>query len=242
LELLSLLCKRRDPAGVRELSRETNWSRSTIQRLLAGLGNAGFVRQNADGQYLVTQRIVSLAQDVLDGIRLSEVAMDVLRDVGRESGETATLYVLEGTERVCIASVESRLQPRDVVGVGVRLPTRVGAAGKLLLAFHQDKSVLAHVERHESRASLAKWRAELKKIQAAGHAESHGERLPGLSSVAAPVVDGTGAVVAALNLSGPTTRFGKDQIQRHIALATAAARRLSNELKLGRVREGRIGL
>jgi len=242
LELLAGLCTRREPAGVRELSREVKWSRSSVQRLLGGLVTAGFVRQNEDGRYLVTPRIVSLARHVLDGIRLSEVAGEILREAARESGETATLYVLEGAERVCIATVESTLQPRDVVPVGTRLPTQVGAAGKLLLAFQEHPPVPSSSPRPGRRLSAAQWRAALAAIRAAGYAESHGERVPGLSSVAAPVLDGTGAVVAALNLSGPTTRFGKGHLAAHIGAVKTAARRLSDELKLGRVREGRIGL
>jgi IclR family transcriptional regulator, KDG regulon repressor len=242
LELLGLLCRRHEPAGVRELSRECNWSRSSVQRLLTGLVAAGFVRQDENGQYVITPRVVSLARHVLDGIRMNEVAAEILGDLEKQSGETAALFVLEGFERVCIATVESKLHPRDVVAVGARRPAHLGASGKTLLAFQGEKIQPPAQPPPASRTKVARWRSELKRVRTAGYAESHGERVPGLSSVAAPVFDGTGTVVAALTLSGPTVRFGKERVKRHVALVKAGARRLSDQLKDGRVREGRIGL
>jgi len=191
---------------------------------------------------LVTPRIVSLARHVLDGIRLNEVSADILNAIARQSGETAALFVLEGSERVCLATVESKLHPRDVVAVGARRPAHLGASGKTLLAFQGDEVSPQTYPPPASRTKVAKWRAELKRVRVAGYAESHGERVPGLSSVAAPVFDNTGTAVAALALSGPTLRFGKERVKRHVVLVKTAARQLSDQLKFWRVREGRIGL
>jgi DNA-binding IclR family transcriptional regulator len=114
---------------------------------------------------------------------------------------------------VCIAAVEARHELRPFIQLGRPLPLRAGAAGKLLLAFADDDVQRLEVRRAKADAESfpnapgARLAEELDRIRAERWATSVGERESGVSAAATPIVDSRGRVVAALCISGPTTRL-----------------------------------
>src|SRR5581483_10131489 len=113
---------------------------------------------------------------------------------------------------------------RHVVRVGDELPLWAGASAKVLLS-DAPEALLARVARRSPGgdrhlATLREWTAAARRD---GYAVSHGEREEGLSAVAVPVTGRSGAVVAALALSGPTLRFTADRVPEFAADLKAAA-------------------
>ncbi len=129
-------------------------------------------------------------------------------------GESVHLYVRDNDTRMCIAAVEARHELRPFIQLGRPLPLRAGAAGKLLLAFADDETQrleLRRARRAMRRASRTRRapasREELERIRAERWATSVGERENGVAAAATPIVDSRARVVAALCISGPTTRL-----------------------------------
>ena len=130
---------------------------------------------------------------------------------------------------MCVSPSRSRPAPlRHVVQVGDELPLWAGASSKVLLAYAPD-ALLARVarrspagERHSG--ELREWAAVARRD---GYAVSHGERDEGLSAVAVPVIGRSGAVVAALSLSGPTLRFSAERVAAFTTDLKQAAARMS---------------
>jgi DNA-binding IclR family transcriptional regulator len=121
-----------------------------------------------------------------------------------------------------------------VARVGERMPLYAGASGKTLLAFLQPerreeilKGLRLEKLTNKTIVDIQGLRDELAAIQKRGYAISQGERVEGASSVAAPVFDASDRVLAAINISGPTTRFTKQKLQSYADLLVHATSRLS---------------
>ncbi len=125
---------------------------------------------------------------------------------------------------------------RPFADVGAPLPLHQGAAGKVLLAWlpraEREALVAASVARFDSDQSFDPHRlyAELEQVRAVGWAASDGERVPGVSAIAAPIFDAAGRVAGALTLVAPSARLSDEQRARYIPLVCEAARRTSHDL------------
>ena len=151
-----------------------------------------------------------------------------MRELGAKHRETVNLYVLRDTSRVCVAQQESPRPLRHVVQVGDELPLWAGASAKVLLSDATD-ALLARVARRSPDGdshleTLREWAAAARRD---GYAVSHGEREEGLSAVAVPVTGRSGAVVAALALSGPSLRFTPERVAEFAADLKVVGARMS---------------
>jgi DNA-binding IclR family transcriptional regulator len=206
------------PLSLAALVSATGLSRPTAHRLAAALEAHRLVGRDEAGRYRLGLRLLGWAGAVRVELALVEAARPVLEALRDETGESAQLFVREGDARLCVAASERPAGLRDTVPVGAVLPIDRGSGGKVLLAFGPES------------ASLAAGRfpavdvGELEAIRRRGWADSVAEREDGVCSVSAPVLDSAGAVRAALGVSGPINRLGR-QPGRHLAAPVLAAAR-----------------
>src|SRR5690606_8883359 len=121
--------------------------------------------------------------------------------------------------RVCVSAVEGNYELRHFTEVGKPLPLSVGASGKLLLAF-ADAGTRANEMRRVAKEpltprapSLDELGAQLEEIRASEWAVSFGEREEGLAAAAVPIRNQAGVILAALSVSGPTTRLTAERLE-----------------------------
>lgn len=166
-----------------QLVHATGISRATAHRLAVALEDHGLLRRGDDGRFTLGLRLIGLGHAAAAGWPLAEAAGPALEALREATGESVQLYVRDGDHRTCVVSLESPHELRTIVAEGARLPLAVGSAGRLLCG----------------------------EVPAVGWTASVEERAPGVASVSAPVVDGrTGAIVAAVGISGPLGRLGTD--------------------------------
>jgi DNA-binding IclR family transcriptional regulator len=132
--------------------------------------------------------------------------------------------IADGDVRRCVAAAERLTGLRDTVPVGAELPMTAGSAAQVLLAW-EDNSAVADVT---ARARFSP--AVLTTVRRRGWASSVAERETGVASVSAPVFDPSGAVVAAVSVSGPIDRLTRQPGRLHAAEVVAAGRALSRSL------------
>ena len=120
------------------------------------------------------------------------------RTCATQTGESAQLYVRDGDHRVCVAAAERPAGLRDTVPIGARLSLVAGSGAKVLLAWADPTDWPSGADG-----------GALRTVRTRGWAASVAEREAGVASVSAPVRDGSGAVVAALSVSGPIDRLGR---------------------------------
>lgn len=224
------------PVRLGHVSSALGLPKSSAHRLLSELSDLGIVRRTEDGRYSLGHRLLywgAAAAHSFDLRGLAEPSMRSLRD---ELGESVHLYVREDDARICIAAVEGNYSLRPFVALGRPLPLTSGAAGKLLLAFAEEDEVDNILEAAggpvaSDALSLAR---SLESIREQRWATSAGEREEGVSAVATAIVDSVGRVVAALSISGPSTRLTSDRLEELRAPLMACALRVSTLVQSGK--------
>lgn len=182
--------------SLHELSLTTGFYKSTILRLTVSLERFGYLRRREDGRFELGPACARLAQARGGALDQSELLQKAIRSLAYSSGETASFYVRDGAERVCLFRENSSQSIRHHVDVGDRLPMDKGAAGVVLLAWGGEPG-----ERFE-------------RVRQEGYALSLGDRDPDAAAISAPLFDAHDKLLGALTISGLRSRFTSEAIQR----------------------------
>jgi len=214
------------PLSLAGLVEATGLSRPTAHRLAAALEAHRLVGRDGAGRYRLGLRLLGWAGAVSTELGLVEAARPVLEALRDETGESAQLFVRDGDSRLCVAASERPAGLRDTVPVGAVLPVDRGSGGKVLLAFAADGAggVAGRYPGVDP--------AELDTIRRRGWAASVAEREEGVCSVSAPVLDAAGRIHAAVGVSGPVNRLGRQPGKRLAGPVVAAARELERRAGL----------
>lgn len=229
-DLLARVVRSEGPVTFTELAAATGLARSTTSRLLSALERADLLSRDDGGRWGPGALFDLYATRRSDDDTLVEGADATMRALGDLTGETVNLGVARRGTVVQVAQVDSAyfLGSRDWVGTDV--PAHCSALGKVLYA-HGALPVPKGPLEALTPASVpngAALEAQLAGIRQDGFATTVDELEPGLTGVAAPVRR-HGAVVAALGVSGPTSRLAAD-LRSTGALVAAHARALSVRL------------
>jgi IclR family transcriptional regulator, acetate operon repressor len=206
LALLTSFDGDRVELGVTEMAQSIGVHKSTASRLAAALERAGLLARHGRRYRLGPEviRLGTLALRSFDMVASVQPAMDKL---SQQTGETINLAVPYGTDILNVAEVPSTYILSCSGGwIGRRTKPHAVANGKVLLAYGA-LDLPRRLERYTDQTittseALA---AELAAVRRNGYATAVAELEEGLVAVAAPVLDGTGACVAALSISGPAT-------------------------------------
>jgi DNA-binding IclR family transcriptional regulator len=212
--LLTEVVHSADPMTFSGLSAATGLAKSTTSRLLLALERNGLVRRDDHGRFLPGEMFVSFAWRGSAEAGLVAVAQPFLERLGKATGETINLGVAGNGMVEPIAQVHSTYLIGGTNWIGVSLPLHCSALGKVLLAYGTAQLPADELERRTDKTitSEAALRADLAGVRTCGYAVTDEELEPGLIAVAAPVRGYDGAVVAALSVSGPTTRMTRDRV------------------------------
>ena len=238
-DLIDCLGQAGEPVSLAYVRSALDMPKSSTHRMLSELAALGIVRRTEDGRYSLGPRLLywgEAAAETFDMRALAEPPMRRLRD---ELGESVHLYIRDQDTRICIAAVEARHELRPFIQLGRPLPLRAGAAGKLLLAFADEDVQRLELRRARAdgeqlpTAPGARLAGQLDQIRAERWATSVGEREDGVAAVATAVQDSRARVVAALCISGPTTRLTAARIEEMREPLQECAAEVSRLLRRG---------
>jgi DNA-binding IclR family transcriptional regulator len=181
--------------------------------LAASLIRYGYLARDVDGRFRLGPSLWRLGSIYRRGFELGEAIRPELRALAAATGETASFYVRDGDERLCLYRENSRHEVRHHLDEGSRLPLDRGAPAHILRAWSGAADLSATPAAAEARK--------------AGFYISVGERSPEVSAVAAPVFGAGRALRGALTVSGLTSRFGPAAREAAAQMVVSAARRLS---------------
>lgn len=232
-----LMCfTKKDDLGLTEIAAEIDLHKSTVYRLLNTLEEKGFVIRNPlTEKYRLGLKIWELSAHLShtdDPAVLLLPQMEKLRDC---LGETVSLYLRDGTDRLRIQAVQSNQAIRRVAPVGARLPLFVGASSKVLVAYAGESVLQAVLDGPDWPESVDRdaYVKQLQEIRERGYAISYEEREPGASAVAAPIYDRSGKIAAALSLSGPVSRLSPQKLHEYGPILIEAAREMGMMIHTG---------
>ena len=215
-----------------DVAKATDLTRATARRFLLTLAELGYVR--ADGpMFSLTPRVLDLGYSYLSSLSLPEVAGPHLEALTKQVNESASVSILDGTDIVYVARVPvSRIMTVSIT-IGTRFPAFATSMGRVLLAGLSPGDLddyLAKVDltplTGRTIASTDALRQELSRVRTAGFCVVDSELEEGLRSLAAPIRDRAGKVVAAANISTQTARYTAAAIRKDLVpalLSTAEA-------------------
>ena len=234
--ILEEIARSREGISLANLSSRVGLHNSTTFHLVKTMVSLGYVRQLKDKRYRVGRPLFVLAANALDDVEMVSLAMPILEDLSRETGEAGHFAVRMGDAVVVIARTggSGAFQLTDRMGV-VR-PAHCTALGKIILAALRPEQLELFFKRAELKAHTAKsitdvaaLRREIDDVRRAGIAFDDGEFDPELRCVGVPVKDFSGRLIGAIGISGPIWRLSIQALQSRAKLVEAAAARLSAE-------------
>lgn len=221
-----------------QLSAHLELTRPSLYRILRNLEARGYVRQDPQTKrFRLGLRTWELATTAVNEMGLQRALRPELQALVENTGEQATLWAYDHGDAFVLERVESPHRVRSFTPLGTCEPAHLLASGRCLLAFQDEQEiarVLGQLTETELRSTFPEGAsARFERLRAQGFDVSRGDRSPDLYAVAAPVRDYSGGVVAALAISGPSTRFGDsvmDAFAKDIAeRARAASRQLGHQ-------------
>jgi DNA-binding IclR family transcriptional regulator len=211
------------PHSLAELVAATGIARPTAHRLAVALEHHRLVSRDLTGRFILGKRSGELASAAGED-RLIAVAAPALAALRDATSESAQLYRRQGDVRICVAVAERLSGLRDSVPVGSALTMQAGSAAQILLAWEDSGKI------HRGLTNARFTAAQLAADRRRGWAQSVGEREAGVASVSAPVRGPNGKVIAAVSISGPIERLGRQPGRVHAAAVVATAARLTEHL------------
>jgi DNA-binding IclR family transcriptional regulator len=239
LLVLEILANEARPMSVAELAKHLALTRSSVFRLAYTLLHMGFIEELPDSKLLTLgPRVLNIGYAYLASKDLIEIArpeMEALRD---RTSVSSHLTILDRREILYLACIQTRSGFLSTMNVGTRLPAYGTPMGWLLLS-ELPARALAEVFPESTFAPLTEQtprnvRELSERIATAlaqGYAVSHGAVEPGGSSIAAPIRDRSGRIVAAVDVSAPDSAFDLAQFDtRDVGAVVDTARRISSRL------------
>lgn len=222
-----------------EVATRVGLSRATARRFLHTLVELNYVR--TDGRtFVLTPQVLRLGTAYLSGLGLPQVAQPHLERLSTEVGESTSAAVLDGDEIVYVARVATRRIMSVGITVGTRFPAYATSMGRVLLAGLAAPDLDAYLARADLRAlapgalhDVRALRDELDRVREQGWAAIDQELEPGLRSLAAPIIDADGQVVAALNISAASSPAGiAELVEASLPPLLETADKVSTDLAL----------
>jgi IclR family pca regulon transcriptional regulator len=235
LAVIQAFSERQRELTVSQISAKTGFSRAAVRRCLHTLAKLGFAASDDSRYFHLRPRVLALGHSYISSMPLAAMAQPILENVSHILHESCSIATLDRTDIVYIARANvTRIMSIDLV-VGSRLPAFCTSMGRVLMADLPAEKLdefLARVEfkRYTVRTvvNAEKLRQILRLVQRNGYCIVDQELESGLRSMAVPIRDSAGRVVAALNVGAHAQRVSIQDLQiRFLAHLESAAQELS---------------
>jgi IclR family pca regulon transcriptional regulator len=201
-----------------EVARRTGLTRATARRLLHTLANLGYVEQQ-NATFVLLPKVLDLGYSYLSALRLPDLAIPVMEDLVVSIRESSSMAVLDGHDIVYVARVPTTRIMTIALALGSRLPAYATSMGRVLLSGLSRPDFdryLSEVQLKPLTSRTVDTTSQLREIidetRAKGWCLVDQELEDGVRSIAAPIVNNHGRVVAALNVSCHASRSTVDQM------------------------------
>jgi IclR family KDG regulon transcriptional repressor len=214
------------------LSQRTGLPKSTVHRILVILAEEEVLTSLPGKGYVLTPKLLSLGLKGLGHKQLLDVAIPVIRSISERTRETVSLNIICGSERICVYKVEGEHLLPGNIRIGDRGHLLKGAAGKVIAAGLSspelmriiDKSVAAGMI---SVAQVPEILIEMENIRSRGFATSVEERFPGCASIAIPLLDINGQIMASMSISTVPEKIRDTEVEDLVKILVASASEIS---------------
>ncbi|MBP1764005.1 MAG: yagI [Firmicutes bacterium] len=243
IDVLLLLQNEGREMGVTEIAKRLGMNKSTIHRILSTLDSRDFVQQNSEtGKYWLGLRLYSLGMTIADKLPLKVIAAPYLKALSEKFNEGVHMAVLDRSfnlfpKILIIDKIQTQQLLSFTPPIGSGSTCNSSGMGKCLLAFCPDEYLRRYIGTPLPRLTkntITEWPEflqEMKHIREDGYAIDQEELEIGLTCVAGPILNRKQEIVAAISLSGPTSRINSDMLPDIIAEVKRTAKAISQLLQ-----------
>ena len=231
LAIIEAFGLQRGPLSLTQAAEITGHTKASVRRCLLTLCRLGYAVQDGR-QYRLAPRVLRLGQAFVASEPLARVAQPFLEMVSERTREAASIAVLDSQDAVFIARSAQRRSLSGGLGVGSRLPAYCSATGRVLLGAQPREQVTFMLNRMarpaltpHTQTSVRDILREIDQAQRVGYSISDEELEIGLRSIAVPIRNGRGELIAAMSLSVATSRLTRQQTIEQLLPELEAARR-----------------
>ena len=235
LELLKIFSTDQPELSLTEISKRMDLHKSSVFRILNTLKSSGFIEKDPlTKKYRLGLELLNLANKVLSRYDLRNQAGPYLEKLARKTGEIIHLSILDGNEMVYLEKKGQGQVLTVATQIGGRNPAHASAMGKMLLS-DLSRRELKELFREgplkklttNTITEIPKLLEELERVRRQGFALDDEETFPGIRCAAAPIQDRNGKTVAAISVTVPKQRMGKQRIKEICQWVIETARLIS---------------
>lgn len=223
-----------------DVAARSGLTRAGARRILLTLAHLGYVKAS-ERRFSLTPRILDLGFAYLSSQPLWQVAEPEIEALVAEVKESSSAAVLDGGDVIYVARVAPRTIMSISLGVGSRLPAHCTALGRVLLGGMKEAELATWLERHPPTSVTPRTVTDVSTLidivagaRADGWCLVDQELEEGLVSIAAPIVDRGGRIVAALNLSGQVNRTPPEYLREALVPRLVETTRRISDLLIKR--------
>lgn len=231
LAVINSFSRERRAQTLSEVAELTGLTRATARRVLITLLELGYVRQTGRA-FSLTPRVLDLGYSFLSSFQVVELALEPMERLVNEVKESSSMSVLDGDEIVYVARVPTTRIMTIALALGSRLPVYPTSMGRVLLAGSSDEVVDDYIAKTDLETltphtitDKSDFRTTIEDVRSKGYALVDQELEEGVRSIAAPISNGRGEVIAAMNLSCHASRVTVARMEQEFRprlIATAA--------------------
>ncbi|MDD4438268.1 MAG: IclR family transcriptional regulator [Tissierellia bacterium] len=229
-EIIEYMYQKDGKIGISQISKELNLPKATIYRILTTLRKWGYVEKTEElDKYMLGKSFIKLGSKVSSENDITSIAVPLINKLAKETGESINLGILYNSEVVTVYNTkgEDFYLISNLIPVS---PLNCSAMGKLFLSKFSDKDLKEYFESNKpekrtvnSISDLSGFLKLKEEIERDGISYDKEEYEYGLSCIAAPIYDANKNIIAAISISGPTTRLnykGRENLQ-NLLISTA---------------------
>ena len=227
LEILRTFSRARHSIGAPELARELNIPRSTVFRLIQTLEFMGFLEKLENGpEYRLSVGVLSLGFEFIASLEVTDLARPLLEKLRDETGQSVHLAIRDGGDVIFVIKARAESAFASSINIGTRLPAHGTVLGRVILADLSDQELNEVYPQStlpkfspQTPQNLDDLKALLRQDRKRGYARSASYFETGIASVAAPVRDHSGRVIASINITFQDGMVAEDDIETNLVSA-----------------------
>ena len=208
LNIMELLARSSQPLTLTEMAGQAGITKTTAQRFLNTLNSLGYVKREENKRYTLSPKVLFLAYGFLNTSNLVKIAKPYLDELSQNLNVTTNLAVLDDVHTLCLYRNEVRKFMKFDIGPGTKLPCYAASLGKVLLSGLSNNALNERLNKiefipHTPKTILSKkkLKEEVMRAKRDGYAISDQELSLDMYSIAAPIIDHQGKIIAGINAS-----------------------------------------
>jgi DNA-binding IclR family transcriptional regulator len=239
LRILDIIGASEEGLGITAMSRVLKTPKSTVHRLLTTLKTEGYIGVHpGTSQYILGSRVAKWGDQLRNQSPLLRFGVPILEGVTHQCGETSYLGTMEGTVATMLARVESKALLRISIGMGYHTPLHCTAVGKACLSGLPDAQIARIFKNRKALprftpntiTNLEALLTELVTVRREGVALDDEEWFADVRCIAAPVMDISGRVIAALSIATTKRRMTAEKRAFFKGILIRATSELSEQI------------